>query len=104
MGDLISEAGQMPDAAIGFARGVSNVWTPDHLVPLRTTVRQRHGVQLRAVHAALDRRFEQPTANWMGVLRAAAEMAVMEQVGHQELPLEDRNLLLQLWRALLAAR
>jgi len=38
------------------------------------------------------------------VFRAAAEMAVMEQVGHQELPLEDRNLLLQLWRALLAAR
>ncbi len=103
VGDLISEAGQMPDAAIRFAREVSDVWTPDHLVPLRTTVRQRHGVELQAVHEALDRRFGQPNADWMGVFRAAGEMAVMEQVGRQELPSEDRNLLLQLWRALLAA-
>jgi hypothetical protein len=50
MGDLISEAAQMPDAAVRFARGVDRVWTPEHLVPLRTIVRQRHGAQLRAFH------------------------------------------------------
>jgi hypothetical protein len=103
MGDLISEAAQMPDAAIRFARGVDRVWTPEHLVPLRTIVRERHGAQLHAVHAALDQRFKQPNANWMGVFRAAAEMAVMEQVGRQELTPEDRGLLRQLWMALLAA-
>jgi hypothetical protein len=42
-------------------------------VPLRTIVRQRHGAQLRAVHAALDQRFKQPNADWMGAFRAAAE-------------------------------
>jgi hypothetical protein len=103
MSDLISEAAQMPDAAIRFARGVDTVWTPEHLVPLRTTVRQRHGAQLRAVHAALDERFNEPNAGWMGVFRAAAEMAVMEQVGRRELKPEDRGLLRQLWTALLHA-
>jgi hypothetical protein len=103
MTDLISESLQMPDGSVRFARGVSFVTTPDHLVPLRSTVRQHHGTQLRAVHAALDQRFNQPNADWMGVFRAAAEMAVMEHVGHRELPPEDRMLLLQLWRALLAA-
>jgi hypothetical protein len=38
----------------------------------------------------------------MGVFRAAAEMAVMEHVGRQELT-QDRGLLSQLWMALLAA-
>ncbi|AHC27880.1 MULTISPECIES: hypothetical protein [Mycobacteriaceae] len=103
VGDLIAEAAQMPDASVRFAQGVSNVWTPEHLVALRDIVRREHTQQLRLVHAALDRRFEQPNVNWMGVFRAAAEMAVMERVGHEELPVEDRNLLLQLWRALLAA-
>jgi hypothetical protein len=81
---------------------VSNVWTPEHLVAFRGIVRRDYAQQSRLVHAALDRRFEQPNANWMGVFRAAAEMAVMEQVGHQELPAEDCDRLLQLWRALLA--
>jgi hypothetical protein len=103
MADLISEAAQMPDAAVRFAQGVGQVWTPEHLVPLRTSVRQNHGGQLRAVHAALDQRFKQPTAEWMGVFRAAAEMAVMEQVGQRELAPADRGLLRQLWNALLAA-
>jgi hypothetical protein len=103
MRDLDLEAAQMPDAAIRFARGVDRVWTPEHLVPLRTTVRQRHGAQLRAVFDALDQRFNEPNADRMGVFRAAAEMAVMEQVGGQELKPEDRGLLRQLWTALLHA-
>jgi hypothetical protein len=103
MGDLVSEAAQMPDAARRFARGVDRMWTPEHLVPLRTTVRQRHGAQLRSVHAALDQRFNEPNANWMGVFRAAAEMAVIEQVGRRELKPEDRGLVRQLWTALLHA-
>jgi hypothetical protein len=39
----------------------------------------------------------------MGVFRAAAEMAVMEQVGRRQLPPDDRGLLRQLWMALLVA-
>jgi len=93
----------MPDAAIRFARGVSQVWTPEHLVPLRTTVRKRHSDQRGSVHAALDERFNDRNADWMGDFRAAAEMAVMEQVGHRELEPEDRALLRQLWTALLSA-
>jgi hypothetical protein len=103
MADLISEAAQMPDAAVGFARGVGQVWTPEHLVPLRTSVRQHHRAQLHAVHAALDQRFKEPNADWMGVFRAAAEMAVMEQVGRQKLTPKDRGLMRQLWTALLTA-
>jgi hypothetical protein len=103
MHDLVAEAAQMPDAAVRFAQGVGQVWTPNHLVPLRTSVRDHHGAQLRAVHAALDERFNQPNANWIGVFRAAAEMAVMEHVGREELDDEDRGLLRQLWTALLAA-
>ncbi|MBN3507683.1 hypothetical protein JYB55_02380 [Mycolicibacterium septicum] len=103
MVDLIAEASQMPDAAIRFARGVSQVWTPEHLVPLRTIVRKRHSGELGAVHAALDDRFNDRNADWMGVFRAAAEMAVMEQVGRKELSPQDRALLRQLWTALLAA-
>jgi hypothetical protein len=103
MHDLLSEAAQMPYAAVRFAQGVGQVWTPNHLVPLRTNVRDNHGAQLRAVHVALDERFNQPNADWIGVFRAAAEMAVMEQVGPQELNHEDRDLLRQLWTALLAA-
>lgn len=93
----------MPDAAIQFARGVDRVWTPEHLVPLRSLVRQKYGASLTAVHAALDKRFNDRDADWMGVFRAAAEMAVMEQVGRKELASSDRNLLRQLWMALLAA-
>jgi hypothetical protein len=32
MGDVISEAAQMPNAAIRFAQGIDTVWTPEHLV------------------------------------------------------------------------
>ena len=104
VGDLIAEAAQMPDAAIRFARGVGSVWTPEHLVPLRTRVRQQHATQLRGLHAALDKRFSQPNADWMGVFRAAAEMALMEQIARKELKPEDRLLLRQLWLALLEAK
>ena len=93
----------MTDTAISFARGVSQVRTPEHLVPLRDEVRTKHRAQLNTVFAALDNRFKQPTAAWMGCFRAAAEMAVMEQVGRQQLQPSDRRLLRQLWDALLTA-
>ncbi len=103
MENLTAEAAQMPDAAIRFAQGVGSVRTPEHLVPLRETVRVNHKAQLVALHGALDRRFNQPNAQWMGVFRAAAEMALMEHIGRQELPPGDRQLLRQLWNALLNA-
>ena len=33
--DVMLETAQMTDTAISFARGVSQVRTPEHLVPLR---------------------------------------------------------------------
>jgi hypothetical protein len=81
----------------------TRVWTPEHLVPLRDRVRTNNKAQLEALNDALDRRFHQPDAEWMGVFRVAGEMAVMELVGRQELPPSDRQLLRQLWEALLVA-
>lgn len=104
MTDLIAEAGRMPEGSIRFARGVSKVWTPDHLVPLRTRVRDQHRGELLAVHAALAERFGHTSADYLNVFRAAGEMAVMERVGRNELPAEDRNVLRKLWVDLLNAR
>jgi hypothetical protein len=39
----------------------------------------------------------------LNVFRAAAEMAVMDRVGRDELPMEDRRPLRQLWDDLLNA-
>jgi hypothetical protein len=103
MTDLIAEAWRMPDASVRFARGTSSVWTPAHLVPLRTLVRRKHHAELAAVHAALYERFNQTSEDYLNVFRAAAEMAVMEQVGRGTLSVADRQLLRQLWEALLAA-
>jgi hypothetical protein len=94
----------MPDAAIRLARGVSEVRTPEHLIPLRTQVRERHGARLQAVHAALYERFDRTGDDYLNVFRAAAEMAVMEQVGAGSLSSADRRTLRQLWEDLLTAR
>ena len=58
------------------------------MVPLLDRVRTNHKAQLEALNASLDRRFNQPDANWMGVFRAGGEMAVMELVGRQQLARE----------------
>lgn len=94
----------MPDAAIRVAQGVSQVWTPEHLVPLRDLVRDRHHADLSAIFAALDERLHPTGANYYNVFRAAAEMALMEQVGRDTLPMHDRQALRQLWDALLTAK
>jgi hypothetical protein len=100
--ELLREAKRMPDAAIDFARGVSTVRTPEHLVPLRERVRSEHLRLLRSVHAALYERFR-TTGDYINVFYAAAEMAVMEQIGRNELPVDDRRTLRRLWEDLLAA-
>jgi hypothetical protein len=51
----------------------------------------------------LDRRFNQPHAEWMGVFRAAADVAVMVEVSGDELPPEDRQLLRNHWVTLVQA-
>jgi hypothetical protein len=98
---LLDEAARMPDAAISFARGTSWVKTPEEFVPLRETVRTNHRTEFAALTAALDKRFNRPDADWMGVFRAAAEMALMAQVGTDLRPV-DRTRLRELWDALLA--
>jgi len=103
--DLIAEARQMPDAAIEFIRRyVGQVRTPTHLIPLRDDVRKDHTGQLFAVFDALNERFRQPNAPWFGAFQAAAEMAVMAEVGGAGLPPADRRVLRDLWENLLGAR
>jgi hypothetical protein len=99
---LLDEARRMPPGSVTFARGVGNVWTPEHLVPLRDHVRKDHREQLGALHAAIDERLGAPN-KYVGVFYAASEMALMAEVGGDEFPPEDRRLLRQLWEDLLAA-
>lgn len=95
----------MPDAAIRFARDVSQVWTPEHLVSLREHVRTERRGDLLAVHEAINQRFGTTGAatDYVNVFYAASEMAVMAEVGRDQLAAADRQLLRQLWDDLLAA-
>lgn len=104
--DLLEEAQRMPAASIRFARGVSQVRTPEHLIPLRTRVRSKHGGELLQVHGAINERFGTTGASddYVNVFYAASEMALMERVAHQELPPEDRRALRRLWEDLLSAQ
>lgn len=103
--DLIAEAEQMPDAAVEFIRrNVGYVRTPEHLIPLRTEVREKHTGMLAAVFEALRTRFGQSDAEWFGAFQAAAEMAVMVEVGGSALSPADQSELRDLWEHLLHAR
>jgi hypothetical protein len=95
----------MPEAAVRFARGVSKVWTPEHLVELRTRVRSDHRSDLLRLHAAINERFGTTGASddYVNVFYAASEMALMERIARDELPAEDRVALRRLWNDLLAA-
>lgn len=101
--DLVAEAGRMPDAAIAYVRGVPWVKTPEEFVPLRESVRTNHKAEFATLTAALDKRFNQPNAVWMGAFRAAAEMALMAEVGGNDLKPADRRRLRELWDTLLQA-
>lgn len=99
---LLDEARRMPPASLSFARGVSKVSAPDHLVNLRAMVRKHHGSDLGTLHATLTERL--PNAGpCLGVYVAAGEMALMEAVGRSVLPVEDRRALRHLWDTLLHA-
>ncbi|MGV0738223.1 hypothetical protein ABQF35_14315 [Mycobacterium syngnathidarum] len=102
--DLIAEAQQMPDAAIEFVRkNVGWVKTPEHLIPLRDEVRENHGGKLVAVFEALKKRFGTSDTEWFGVFQAAAEHALMVEVGGEHLPPGDKQELRDLWEHLLQA-
>lgn len=103
MQHVVAEAGQLPDAALDFARRVSEVRTPQHLIQLREQVRERHRGELNAVFAAVNARFG-GSESMIGVFYAAGEMAVMEAVGRASLPPQDRRVLRDLWEALLHAQ
>jgi hypothetical protein len=106
MSHVLQEAGQMPDAAIRLAHDISQVWTPEHLVPLRDDVRKNHRGQLTQLHEAINDRFGTTGASddYVNVFYAAGEMALMEQVGRVQLQPEDRRTLRRLWEDLLHAR
>lgn len=95
----------MPEASLRLARQISEVWTPQHLVPLRTLVRSKHRAALRELHAAIDDRFGTTGASddYVNVFYAASEMALMEHVGRADLRAQDRQTLRRLWEDLLAA-
>lgn len=103
--ELLDEARQMPNASVRFARGIDQVWTPEHLIPLRTRVRSEHSAELLAVHAEINKRFGTTGASddYVNVFYAASEMALMERVAREELPTEDRVALRRLWGDLLSA-
>jgi hypothetical protein len=66
MDDLITEAAHMPAAAILFAQGTDTAWTPEHLVPLRETVRTKHKAELaQQLNKALDEHFNHTAAQWI---------------------------------------
>jgi hypothetical protein len=93
----------MPPGSVIFARAIDHVWTPEHLVPLRERVRRENGAELGALRAAIDERLGAPN-KYAGVFYAAAEMALMAEVGRDELLSQaDRRLLRQLWEDLLDA-
>lgn len=99
MQNLLLEARTMPDAALTFARGVSEVHTPNHLIPLREQTRNKHRREMDALFAAINDRFNanEPV---IGVFYAAGEMAVMAHVGGSAVTPQDRARLRQLWEAL----
>jgi hypothetical protein len=105
MSQLVQEAGRMPDTAIRFARNVSEVRTPRHLLSLREDIRKNHRGQLADLHGAINDRFKTTGArdDYVNVFYAASEMALMEQVGRARLQPEDRRTLRRLWEHLLHA-
>ena len=70
---------------------------------LRTSVRLQHAAEVVALHDAFHERFNRTNADFINVFRAAAEMALMEQIGQGERAPEDRRLLRNFWETLLAA-
>ena len=95
----------MPDASVSFARGIAQVRTPEHLVPLRERVRDDHLADLRMLHNEINERFGTTGArdDYVNVFYAASEMALMERIGRGELSAEDGQTLRHLWEALLHA-
>lgn len=106
MSELLDEARRMPDASIRFARGISQVRTPAHLIPLRTSVRSKHGGAFRQLQGAINERFGTTGAsdNYVNVFYAAGEMALMEQVGREQLDTSDRRNPRHLWESLLFSK
>lgn len=96
----------MPQAAVSFAKQVSWVKVPDHLLPLRAQVLSKHRGQLRRLHSELERRFGTTgaTDDYVNVFYAASEQALMEYIGGSSLSSGDRHALRRLWNDLLAAR
>lgn len=96
----------MPNGSIAFARGISQVWTPEEFIPLRTHVREKHHASFRELQNAINDRFgtDGGRDDFVNVFYAAAEMALMEDVGRKQLRQDDRRMLRRLWEHLLHAR
>jgi hypothetical protein len=101
--DLIAECAHIPDAAVQFAQGVGWVKTPEDFMPLRDRVRENNQGQMAALTDALKTRFPDLDGLRLGLFQAAGEMALMAEVGRNELTGSDRGRLRELWEHLLAA-
>lgn len=96
----------MSDASVAFARGVSQVWTPEEFIPLRTQVREKHRAAFAQLQHAINDRFGTNGGrdDFVNVFYAAGEMALMEHVARTQLRADDRRVLRRLWEHLLHAR
>ncbi len=81
----------MPDAALQFAQGVGWVKTPEEFLPLRDRVRENHQGEMALLTDALKKRFRALDALRLGLFQAAGEMALMAEIGREELTGSDRG-------------
>ncbi len=70
---------------------------------LRDQVRENNRGQMAMLTDALKKRFPDLDVLWLGLFQAAGEMALMAEVGRDELTGSDRRRLRDLWEHLLAA-
>lgn len=104
MQELLTEAEQLPAAAVGRARSIAWIGPPEHLKELVMRVRREHGQALAQLHNAIRRRFVGSSVGGeLEAFLAASELALIERVWRRELAGADRQALRAPWEHLRSA-
>ncbi len=104
MQELLTEAEQLPAAAVGRACSIAWIGPPEHLQDLVTRVRREQGQALAQLHSAIRRRFAGSSVGGeLGAFLAASELALIERVWRRELEGADRRALRAPWEHLRGA-
>lgn len=103
MHELLTEAEQLPAAAVERARSIAWIGPPEHLKELVTRVRREHGDALRQLHEAIRRRLGAQVGSAFGAFQAASELALIERVWRRALSGADRQALRAPWEHLRSA-